>query len=58
MTLGLGEGRAVLRQTEQCWVNRVVHFQSDPGGEVIHGIFNRRMENLTIRREDADVDIF
>ena len=58
MTLGLGEGREVLGQTEQCWVNRAVHFQSDPGGEVIHGIFNRRMENLTIRREDADVDIF
>lgn len=51
MTLGLGEGREVLRQTEQCWVNRAVHFRSDPGGEVIHGIFNRRMEDLTIKEE-------
>ena len=48
MTLGLGEGREVLCQTEQCWVNRAVHFQFDPGGEVIHGIFNRPMEDLRI----------
>jgi teichoic acid transport system ATP-binding protein len=56
MTLGLGEGREVLRQTEQCWVNRAVHFQSDPGGEVIFGIFNRRMEDVTVRKEEEDVD--
>lgn len=57
MTLGLGEGREVLEQTEQCWVNRAVHFQSDPGGEVIFGIFNRQMEDLTIRKEEEDVDL-
>ena len=54
MTLGLGEGREVLRQTEQCWVNRAVHFQFDPRGEAIHGIFNKPVEDLQIRAEGGE----
>ena len=48
MTLGLGTGREVLCQTEQCWVNQAVHFSNSTSRKLIYGLFNRKMEDFQI----------
>ena len=48
ITLGVGEGYEVLRQTEQCWVNNAIHLTASSGGRLIYGIFNREMEDFEI----------
>ena len=48
ITLGVGEGYEVLRQTEQCWANNAIHLTASSGGRLIYGIFNREMEDFEI----------
>ena len=48
ITLGVGEGYEVLRQTEQCWVNNAIHLTASSGGRLIYGVFNREMEDFAI----------
>ena len=48
ITLGVGEGYKVLRQTEQCWANNAIHLTASSGGRLIYGIFNREMEDFEI----------
>lgn len=48
ITLGIGSGDEVLRQTEQCWVNRAIHLVNSTGGKVIYGVFNGSMRDFAI----------
>lgn len=53
MTLGVGEGREVLGQTEQCWANAAAHFVNTTHGKLIYGIFNNAMEGFITDAADA-----
>ncbi len=50
ITLGIGEGMEVLAQTEQCWLNNVIHVSASAGGRVIFGLFNCGMDSFQIDR--------
>ncbi|MCC8104040.1 MAG: ABC transporter ATP-binding protein [Clostridiales bacterium] len=43
ITLGIGEGKAVLEQVEQCWVNQAIHVNYTTYGKLIYGLFNQEM---------------
>ncbi|MCI9125165.1 MAG: hypothetical protein HFH35_14080 [Eubacterium sp.] len=40
----------VLAQTEQCWLNNVIHVSASAGGRVIFGLFNCGMDSFQIDR--------
>ena len=48
ITLGIGEGKEVLKQTEQCWINNAIHLNVTTRGKTIFGVFNNPMENYVI----------
>ncbi len=48
VTLGIGEGPEVLEQTEQCWLNQVIHVMASTGGKTIFGLFNCKMDSFQI----------
>lgn len=49
LTPGIGCGTEVLKQTEQCWLNRVIHLVNTTHGKLIYGIFNVPMQQFAIR---------
>ena len=49
LTPGIGCGKEVLKQTEQCWLNRVIHLVSTTRGKLIYGIFNVPIQQFAIR---------
>lgn len=49
ITLGIGVGKEVLRQVEQCWINQAIHIVNTTHEKLIYGIFNNNMENFSIR---------
>lgn len=49
ITLGLGEGKEVLNQTEQCWVNQAIRINYTTYGKLIYGVFNQSMETFEVR---------
>lgn len=53
ITLGIGEGTGVLEQTEQCWLNNVIHVMASAGGRTVFGIFNRKMESFQVEKLDG-----
>ncbi|KAI4448211.1 Vitamin B12 import ATP-binding protein BtuD [Eubacterium plexicaudatum ASF492] len=48
ITLGIGEGIQVLEQTEQCWLNGIIHVNASTYGKTIFGIFNCKMDSFQI----------
>lgn len=50
ITLGIGEGKEVLNQVEQCWINNAIHLIETTQGKTIFGIFNHEMENFVVKQ--------
>lgn len=48
ITLGIGEGKEVLQQTEQCWINNAIHLNVTTHGKTIFGVFNNPMKEYVI----------
>ncbi|AOR24588.1 ABC transporter ATP-binding protein [Clostridium taeniosporum] len=48
ITLGIGNGLEVLNQTEECWINNVIHLISSTIGKTIFGIFNNPIEEYKV----------
>ena len=52
ITLGIGEGDAVLNQVEQCWINQAIHIINTTNSKLIYGVFNNAMESFKINKVD------
>lgn len=50
ITLGIGEGKEVLNQVEQCWINNAIHLVETTHGKTIFGIFNQEFEKFSIEK--------
>ena len=52
ITLGIGEGKAVFDQTEQCWINQVIHIQNVTCNKIVYGLFNQKIEKLCVNASE------
>ena len=52
MTIGIGEGYDEMNQIVQCWANNIIHLCSIVENSIVHGYFNNKLEDLTVREID------
>lgn len=48
LTVGIGEGTHPLAHTVQCWAHNIVSFSAITPETAVHGMFNNKLENITV----------